>query len=489
MASHIAVLTLALAASCYAAEGLPQDDGPIAGGRYATFPVIHSTNTDHFADVWAKRDVWSKRGIQTLPLANRSDVAYYAQLNIGNPGQPNYVQLDTGSFELWVNPDCTNLDATSDQRFCRAVGSYDPYSSSSAAISSTTKTLRYGIGSASIQYVKDDISFANSDITLKDVQFGAATATVDEFSGILGIGHGINVTTTYNNFIDELQLQGVTDTKAFSLALGSKSEQEGVIIFGGIDTGKFAGPLVAQPIIPADQSPDGVPRYWIDMNYMSLTPPSGNEKKYDNSTLAVFLDSGATLTLLPQALADAVAADFGASGTDSNGFYEVDCSLNDLNGSINFAFPGVTITVSYKEIIRELQTSFGTMCYLGITPNDDFVLLGDSMLRSAYAVFDQTGNAIHLAQYVNCGTTEVEITTSTNISSITGDCNLSDSNSANSATGTASSGSTATSTGSGGSTASSTGASNAAGMTSGNPLALLPFWVGTIAVLGLAGIV
>lgn len=78
MAPHIAVLTLALAASCYASGDLPQDDGPIASGRYATFPVIHSTNTDHFGDVWAKRDVW-RRGIETLPLANRSDVAYYAK--------------------------------------------------------------------------------------------------------------------------------------------------------------------------------------------------------------------------------------------------------------------------------------------------------------------------------------------------------------------------------------------------------------------------
>lgn len=492
MAPHIAALTLALAASCYASGDLPQDDGPIASGRYATFPVIHSTNTDHFGDVWAKRDVW-RRGIETLPLANRSDVAYYAKLNIGSPGQPNYVQLDTGSFELWVNPDCTNLDATSDQRFCRAVGSYDPYSSSSADVTSSTKTLRYGIGSASIQYIKDDIGFEGSNVTLKDVQFGAATATVDEFSGILGIGHGVNVTTTYPNFIDELQMQGVTETKAFSLALGSKSEQEGVIIFGGIDTGKFAGTLMSQPIIPAAQSPDGVPRYWIDMNYMSLTPPSGNEKKYDNSTMAVFLDSGATLTLLPQALADAVAADFGASGTDSNGFYEVDCALNDLQGSINFAFPGVTIQVSYAEIIRELQTGFGTMCYLGITPNDDFVLLGDSMLRSAYAVFDQTGNAIHLAQYMNCGTNEVEITASTNISSIQGECQASSSggSTSSSSSGTSTSGTPAsTTTGSGGASASSTGASNAAGRAAGSAMsAWLPMWVGLIAMFGSAGIV
>ncbi|KAK6080770.1 eukaryotic aspartyl protease [Seiridium cupressi] len=490
MAPHPTTLVLALASCCYAADVLPRNDSQAVAGRYVKFPVIHSTNTDVFAEVWAKQDVWSKRGIQTLPLANRSDVAYYAKLDIGNPAQPNYVQLDTGSFELWVNPDCTNLDSASDVRFCQAVGSYDASSSGSSAVSTSTKTLRYGIGSANIQYVTDDIGFAGSDTQLKNVQFGVAVSTVDEFSGILGIGHGENVTIRYKNFVDELQDQGVTDTKAFSLALGSKSEQEGVIIFGGIDTGKFTGPLVSQPIIPAAQAPDGVPRYWIDMNYMSLTPPSGNEKKYDNSTMAVFLDSGATLTLLPQALADSVAADFGAKGTDSNGFYLVDCSLNDLGGTVNFAFPGVTIQVPYKEIIRELQTTFGTMCYLGITPNEDFVLLGDSMLRSAYAVFDQTGNAIHLAQYINCGTTEVEITTSTNISSLTGECDVPDFRTAASTTSTTSSGlPTVTVTGSGASGASSTAGSSAPGSRNKAMVSWLPVWVGTMVVIGLVGIV
>lgn len=360
-----------------------------------------------------------------------------------------------------------------------------------ALISSTSPTIS-ALGVQASHHMYCCFLFSNHliDTQLKNVQFGVATSTVDEFSGILGIGHGENVTIRYKNFVDELQAQGVTGTKAFSLALGSKSEQEGVIIFGGLDTGKFAGPLVTQPIVPAAQSPDGVPRYWIDMNYMSLTPPSGNVKKYSNSTMAVFLDSGATLTLLPQTLADTIAADFGADGVDSNGFYAVDCSLNDLAGTLNFAFPGVTIQVPYKEIIRELATTFGTLCYLGISPNEDFVLLGDSMLRSAYAVFDQTGNAIHLAQYVNCGTNEVEITTSTNITSIRGDCDVPNFRAVASVTSTRSTAlPTATVTGTVSSSATSPTGSNAASSIRGSSISLLPVWAGSIALMGLLGVV
>ncbi|KAI1773646.1 acid protease [Hypoxylon cercidicola] len=384
--------------------------------HYVKLPVVHSTNKKVFSDFG------DKRAITTVPLANRSDVAYYAQLEIGTPPQQVYVQLDTGSFELWVNPDCSDLRGSADVRFCRAVGHYDSASSSTATQLATSKTLRYGIGSANIQYVTDDIGLGGTNSQLKGVQFGVATDTVDEFAGILGIGHGLNVTIRYRNFIDELEAQGVTETKAFSLALGSKDEQEGVVIFGGLDTSKFTGPLQTLPIIAAKDSPDQVPRYWVNMTSLTLTPPSGKTKQYGNTTMAVFLDSGATLTLLPTKLANLIAADFGADATDSNGFYPVSCSLNDLPGTLNFAFDGVTIRVPYSEVVRELQTSFGTQCYLGISPSDDFVLLGDTMLRSAYAVFDQTNNAIHLAQYVNCGTNEIEITDATNMTAIKGDC-------------------------------------------------------------------
>ncbi|KAI8626130.1 eukaryotic aspartyl protease [Xylariaceae sp. FL1651] len=416
----LSLTCLAIAAQCDA-SALER-----RGDRYVKLPVVHSTNQRVFANMYD-----DKRAIATVPLANRSDVAYYAKLNIGTPPQPVYVQLDTGSFELWVNPNCSSLQGVSDVRFCQAVGHYDPSSSSSAVQSAGTKTLRYGIGSANIQYVADTISLAGTDAVLQDVQFGVALETVDEFAGILGIGHGENVTIRYKNMIDQLAAQGVTNTKAFSLAMGSKDEQEGVIIFGGLDTSKFTGTLQTLPIIPAASSPDGVPRYWINMKSLGLTPPTGKTKQYANTSMAVFLDSGATLTLLPTTLANSIAADFGAEATDANGLYPVNCSLNDQPGTLDFAFDGVTIHVPYTEVVRELQTSFGVQCFLGISPSEDFTLLGDTFLRSAYAVFDQTNNAIHLAQYSNCGANEKEITAQFNMSTLKGDCEASVSQTAN----------------------------------------------------------
>lgn len=374
-------------------------------------PVVHSTN----------KNIFSKRAVE-VQLSNRSDVAYYAQLNIGSPAQPVYVQLDTGSFELWVNPTCSTLDA-SDQEFCNAVGFYDATKSSTAVNLQNTKTLNYGIGSANITYFKDSIALPGAATAMSGVQFGVATSSRSQFSGILGIGYGLGLTTRYPNFVDELATQNQTKVKAYSVALGSKDEGEGVIVFGGVDTSKFAGRLATLPIVPAADSPDGVPRYWISMNNMSITPPSGNRKMYPNSSMDVFLDTGSTLTLLPQSICDQLGADFGSSGLDESGFYPVDCNLADLAGTIDFDFNGVEIKVPYNEFIRSSSGSFGQeSCVLGITPSESFTLLGDTFMRSAYAVFDLETNAIHMQQYTNCGSTPAAIASAADLTTLEGKC-------------------------------------------------------------------
>ncbi|KAK4187152.1 putative aspartic-type endopeptidase [Podospora australis] len=383
-----------------------QDDGCVH------LPVVHSTNVNHFSN---------KRGVQ-LQLANRSDVAYYAQLSIGTPPQPVYVQLDTGSFELWVNPDCSAVSGA-DAAFCDRVGQYDTNRSSTANSLGTTKTLKYGIGMANITYFKDTISLAGSTKALQEVQFGVATASEDTFSGILGIGYGKGIATKYPNFVDQLYAQNATRVKAYTLALGSKDEKEGVIVFGGVDTSKFAGPLAKLPIISAKQSPDQVPRFWVDMKSIAITPPNNQTKVYEGSGMPVFLDSGSTMTLLPKNLSATIAKDFGANEEDANGFYRIDCGLTTMNGTLDFSFEGLNIKVPYKELIREVPSN-PPACFLGITPSDSFTLLGDTFLRSAYAVFDLESDSIWMTQAANCGSTPAALSNVNDLSQVVGACGL-----------------------------------------------------------------
>jgi hypothetical protein len=249
----------------------------------------------------------------------------------------------------------------------------------------TTRTLRYGIGSANITYVTDTITLAGSTTALEAVQFGVATSSEDAFSGILGIGYGKGIATRYSNFVDQLSEQNATRVKAYTIALGSKDAQEGVIVFGGIDRSKFAGTLARLPIIPAESSPDLVPRFWIDMQSISITPPGGRARVYDGSTMPVFLDSGSTMTLLPPNLTNTIASDFGVQNVDPDGFIRIDCAFATMNGTLDFAFDGLTVKVPYKELIREVPSN-PPACFLGITPSERFALLGDTFMRSAYSM-------------------------------------------------------------------------------------------------------
>lgn len=316
-----------------------------------------------------------------LPVSSAAD---HLAVSIGTPPQPVYVQVDTGSFELWVNPDCTTVSG-SDAVFCERAGRYDASESSTATSLGTSRTLRYGIGAANISYFTDNISLAGSAMALQDVQFGVATSSEDAFSGILGIGYGKGIGTGYPNFVDQLWEQNVTRVKAYTLALGNKDSEEGVIVFGGVDTSKFAGRLARLPVIPRAQSPDGVPRFWVEMKSLSLTRPNGLNTAYDGASIPVFLDSGSTMTLLPANLTTAIARDFGAQAPDASGFYRIDCALAALNGTLDFVFDGVTVKVPYKELTREVASD-PPSCFLGIVASDRFTLLGDTFLRSAYSM-------------------------------------------------------------------------------------------------------
>ncbi|KND90855.1 Candidapepsin-2 [Tolypocladium ophioglossoides CBS 100239] len=386
-------------------RSLPADEG---SSGILTLPVIH-----------AEFPGLDRRAVE-MRLENRSDVAYYAQLSIGNPPQKVFAQLDTGSFELWVNPDCKGLPIA-DQGFCQAIGRYDPASSSTSVVSQVGTSLRYGIGAANITYVADDIALSSS-ASMKKVQFGVATSSEDQFSGILGIGYGKGFNIGYNNFIDELAAQGVTKTKSFSVALGSKEEKQGVVVFGGVDTSKFTGTLATLPIIPASQSPDRVARYWATLKSITHTGQGGNSASLAGKAMPVFLDTGATLTLLPPDVTKAMATALNATGMDLNGFYTVDCGLAKMNGTIDFAFEGVTIRVPYKEIIREMKAK-SPMCYLGVMQSNMFALLGDTFLRSAYVVFDLSANMTYMAPYTNCGSSPKSINASSDLKGLSGTCN------------------------------------------------------------------
>lgn len=134
--------------------------------------------------------------------------------------------------------------------------------------------------------------------------------------GILGVGPDLNGwTSPYPMFINSLFQQGITYSRAFSLDLRGLDSSSGSIVFGGIDTKKYASDLVKLPIIPASHSPDGYTRLWIYLDSISANQPDGAvvsvyAKPDGGNGQAVLVDSGSTLSALLTAIFNKLVAAF-----------------------------------------------------------------------------------------------------------------------------------------------------------------------------------
>lgn len=136
-----AILPLGLAA-CGSASIIRREAAP----GFLSYPITH-----------AKRDTLIRARDETITVYNQSSVTYLFELKIGTPPQDVKVVLDTGSFELWVDPTCSGASTKDQAASCEAAGSYDPSTSSTVIDVQETNTLPYGKGEVEIAYVHDNI--------------------------------------------------------------------------------------------------------------------------------------------------------------------------------------------------------------------------------------------------------------------------------------------------------------------------------------------
>ncbi|KAK8065394.1 acid protease [Apiospora hydei] len=338
--------------------------------------------------------------------------AYLAELTVGTSISPQKVDvlLDTGSFELWVNPDC---DKSNVPAFCRGFGQYDPTKSSTSQNLEQGFSIQYGSGSSSGTYYTDDIYISGTRIA--DQQFGVANTSDLVWFGIMGLGRGKgNGFLNYNTILDSVVAQGYANSRLFIMDLGSQGLPagpvvSGEIVFGGVDRNKYAGNLVKVAIDGADA------HYTVLLTGLTHRPPTAqtNSPVLDNlAPFPIIVDSGSTLSLLPQALVEALAAQFPGATSDGRGGYRVACSYQQQPGTVSFSFaasfsapsPGadVTINLPYSEFVCNAGND---KCYLGAWYDNRVRvhILGDTFLRGAYVVFDQDSDALYMANYATCG--------------------------------------------------------------------------------------
>ena len=338
------------------------------------------------------------------------ETLYFANVSIGTPGQRLRLHIDTGSSDLWANS--PNSDLCEDFRNpCQVSGTYDPNQSSSAKLVSRDFNISYVDGSGAIgDYIADTLHIGGQD--LPDLQFGLGLSSTSP-EGILGIGYPSNEVqvnrnnkNSYANLPQALSDAKLTRSSAYSLWLDDLNSSTGSILFGGVDTEKFHGMLSTLPI----QSEFGTfAEFIITLSGVSLTKDRKSNTFSRDLPTPVLLDSGSSLTYLPNDLTQDIYTAVGANFSAQNQAAFVSCDLANSQDTLDFTFTDPKISVPMNELainpgpqpdgsIATLEDG-SPLCIFGIAPADGTTaVLGDTFIRSAYLVYDLSNNEISMAQ-------------------------------------------------------------------------------------------
>lgn len=122
----------------------------------------------------------------------------------------------------------------------------------------------------------------------------------------------------------------------------------------------------------------------MNLTSLSLTTPTGTTRVHRSTSAPVnaLVDTGSTYSLLPAAVAEALADALGA--WKEVGEWKVDCALRDVAGSVDFGFGDVVIRVPYSDFLLKM----GDSCSMGVQGGEEGsegeAILGDTFLRGAY---------------------------------------------------------------------------------------------------------
>lgn len=294
-----------------------------------------------------------------VTLKNQGDF-YSVTAYVGSQKKEASVLLDTGSSDFWVKSSV-----------------YNPSDSQTSKDLNEKFEVEYGSGSITGEWYKDGLALSslNKDFA-KQLQLGVGKQGQgnDGFDGILGIGLDGEESTqnTYPNYPHVLANQGTIKKDAYSIYLGNQNSESGAVLFGGVDNAKYEGSLVK---LPFSGTGENQARSMVTLKEVDVGGQLNSVEQ------PVLLDTGTTITMLPQSIVSAISDQFG-SCPDS--------------GSVTFKFDGVSISVPASDIASNSEGQ----CEVLVESSEDMgiAILGDNFLRHAYLVFDNSDKTLSLAQ-------------------------------------------------------------------------------------------
>lgn len=343
------------------------------------------------------------------------------------------------SADLWVP---SVACASSECPYAR----FDPEQSSTFWDTGQAFSIEYGTGSASGTFAVDAVEVGGARVDQQ--QFGLANKTANIIlpssdptaaNGILGIGYpaltSTGAATPYDPFVFSLAKQGLIAEPVFSVYMGSIYDPgwAGEIVFGGLDQAKVKKDQgvkyapVARLAMDGIFDHNGIYAYWMvyGQSLRVLDEEDNDDVVLDASlgqTRGVIIDTGTTLTYMQLELVEPIVLALAGSENnvvldESSGTFIVNCALQDTQKRLEIGIGAglravnpdtlLRVSLSMQELIIPLDSDSlqdAKLCMFGIAPwiddqqaslsSSGIILLGDSVLRSLYLVFDMGQNRI-----------------------------------------------------------------------------------------------
>ncbi|KAF4989318.1 hypothetical protein FDECE_14758 [Fusarium decemcellulare] len=356
----------------------------------------------------------SKSTFEEVIKNKRSDGGYFSEVSIGNPPQNVTLQLDTGSSDVWVPWSSASICKNKTEGEC-PLGSFNPDDSDSFK--------QVGPAMFDISFIDD--SFAKGDYFVDHFELGGATiknftmglgVKTDIPFGLIGVGYAINEASSdtkdivYPNLPVAMYQADYINTIAYSLWLNDLDASSGNILFGGVDTEKYVGNMSRIDVLPLDGH---YYHFIVALTSLVASSSSGSDTLISDSfPIKAVLDSGTTLSYLPQDLSEEIWEEVGAVYSSDYELAVLPCSYGRHDGNFTFGFAGPdgpTISVAMDELVIALtdgeipEFESGAyrgelVCAFGLQNDTSEVsILGNSFLRSAYVVYDLVNNEIGIA--------------------------------------------------------------------------------------------